>query len=151
VPEHGDGRADGSRVLASDYNGICKDRVALLSRVHCDLRGGCCGGVDCKFRDAARIEGRRANSKQQFLPETKGIPLEEMARMFGDEVVVTLEDVSVNRDTHELVVGGEGKDGLRHVATHQGITPEVERAIKEEHDRMEKGEMVHREDVGKVA
>jgi len=39
------------------------------------------------------------------LPETKGIPLEEMARMFGDEVVVSLDAVHVERGTHQIVVG----------------------------------------------
>ncbi|OAG05580.1 MFS general substrate transporter [Paraphaeosphaeria sporulosa] len=66
-----------------------------------------------------------------FLPETKGIPLEEMARIFGDDVVVTLDDVHINHNTHQLVYRtGDEKDGLEHVATHQGLTPEVERAIK---------------------
>jgi hypothetical protein len=52
-----------------------------------------------------------------------------MARIFGDEVVVNLDDVHINHDTHELVIGG---GALEYVATHQG---------------REKGEMVHREDV----
>jgi hypothetical protein len=82
---------------------------------------------------------KSALTHPQLLPETKGIPLEEMAKIFGDEVVVTLDDVHVNHTTHELVVGGGEKGGLEHVATHQGMTPEVERAIREEHDRREKG------------
>ncbi|KAF2029182.1 MFS general substrate transporter [Setomelanomma holmii] len=69
-----------------------------------------------------------------LIPETKGILLEEMAKIFGDEVVVKLDEVHVNHDRHELVVGGVEKGGLEHVATHQGMTPEVERAIREEHD-----------------
>lgn len=76
--------------------------------------------------------------RTQLLPETKGIPLEEMARLFGDEVVVTLDDVHVNHNTHELVIGHGEKNGLEHVATHQNMTPEVERAIREEHDQREK-------------
>jgi hypothetical protein len=67
-----------------------------------------------------------------LLPETKGIPLEEMARIFGDEVVVNLDDVHINHDTHELVIGG---GALEHVATHQG---------------REKEEKVHTENVGSV-
>jgi hypothetical protein len=74
-----------------------------------------------------------------------------MARIFGDEVVVTLGDVSVNRDTHELVVGKEGENGLQHVATHQGMTPEMERVLREEREEREKGEVVRREDVEKMA
>jgi hypothetical protein len=53
-----------------------------------------------------------------LLPETKGIPLEEMARIFGDEVVVNSDDVQINHDTHELVIGG---GALEHVATHQDM------------------------------
>ncbi|KAF1848799.1 MFS general substrate transporter [Cucurbitaria berberidis CBS 394.84] len=64
------------------------------------------------------------------LPETKGIPLEEMAKIFGDEVVVTLEDVHVNYDTHELVVDSGVEGGLEHVATNQGVTPAIEERLK---------------------
>jgi hypothetical protein len=53
-----------------------------------------------------------------LLPETKGIPLEEMARIFGDEVVVNSDDVQINHDTHELVIGGGASE---HVATHQDM------------------------------
>jgi hypothetical protein len=53
-----------------------------------------------------------------LLPEPKGIPLEEMARIFGDEVVVNLDDVQINHDTHELVIGG---GALEHVATYQDV------------------------------
>lgn len=71
-----------------------------------------------------------------------------MARIFGDEVVVTLDDVHINHDTHELVIGHGEKGGLEHVATHQGVTPEIENAIREELDKEEKaGRKVHREDV----
>jgi hypothetical protein len=71
-----------------------------------------------------------------------------MARIFGDDVVVTLDNVHINHNTHELVIGNGEKDGLEHVATHQGMTPEVEKAIREEHDRREKeGEKIHRETI----
>jgi hypothetical protein len=53
-----------------------------------------------------------------LLPETKGIPLEQIARIFGNEVVVNLNDVHINHDTHELVIGG---GALEHVATHQDV------------------------------
>ncbi|KAF2015641.1 MFS general substrate transporter [Aaosphaeria arxii CBS 175.79] len=70
-----------------------------------------------------------------LLPETKGIPLEEMARIFGDteDIVVFSENVHVDHNTHELVVG---KDGLEHIATHQGMTPEIEKAIKEHKEKV---------------
>lgn len=74
-----------------------------------------------------------------------------MARIFGDEVVVNLDDVHINHNTHELVIGNEKEGGLEHVATHQGITPEVERAIRDDHDRREKEEQkVHKESIGAV-
>jgi hypothetical protein len=83
------------------------------------------------------------NSSRQLLPETKGIPLEEMARIFGDDVVVNLDDVHINHHTHELVIGG---GALEHVATHQGITPEAEKALQEAREK-DDGK-VHREMIG---
>jgi hypothetical protein len=69
------------------------------------------------------------------LPETKGIPLEEMARIFGDtdDVVVFSENVHVDHNTHELVVENEG---LSHVATHQGITEEIKQKIVEHREKI---------------
>lgn len=70
-----------------------------------------------------------------------------MARIFGDDVVVTLDTVHINHDTHELVIGGGEKNGLEHVATHQGVTPEIEQAIREELDKSEKARKSHKENV----
>lgn len=41
-----------------------------------------------------------------LLPETKGVPLEEIAALFGDvdEVMVFSEDIHVDRNTHDLIV-----------------------------------------------
>jgi len=52
-----------------------------------------------------------------LLPETKGLPLEEIAKLFGDteSVMVYAADIHINHATHELEVSG--KDGLTHVAT----------------------------------
>src|SRR6266536_4099824 len=53
------------------------------------------------------------------LPETKGIPLEEIAALFGDmdEVMVWSSDIHVDHATHELVVDPHGDGGeVRHVA-----------------------------------
>lgn len=61
-----------------------------------------------------------------------------MAKIFGDEVVVTLEDVHINHNTHELVIGNRQDNGLEHVATHQGLTPEMEKVLKEEMEHKEK-------------
>lgn len=54
-----------------------------------------------------------------YLPETRGIPLEEMAKLFGDteDIMVYADDIHVDRNTHELVVEDHGKNGLTHVAT----------------------------------
>jgi hypothetical protein len=40
------------------------------------------------------------------IPETKGIPLEELAAIFGDddEIVVYMKDIHVDHNTHQLVV-----------------------------------------------
>ena len=70
-----------------------------------------------------------------------------MARIFGDEVVVTLDDVHINHTTHEMVVGGDEKGGLEHVATHQGVTPEIAQAIQEEEERKKTGRVEHKERV----
>ncbi|KAI1629151.1 general substrate transporter [Exophiala viscosa] len=58
-----------------------------------------------------------------FLPETKNIPLEEMAKLFGDEVAVYAEDLHVDQRTHELIVDEHGvADGgqVHRVATEAG-------------------------------
>jgi hypothetical protein len=75
-----------------------------------------------------------------------------MARIFGDDVVVTLDDVHINHNTHQLVYRkGDDKDGLEHVATHQGLTPEVERAMEERGGKMVKANGVeHKEIVGET-
>ncbi|KAF2404022.1 MFS general substrate transporter [Trichodelitschia bisporula] len=53
------------------------------------------------------------------LPETKGIPLEELAQIFGDtdDIMVYAADIHVDATTHELVVQEHGKEGIRHIAT----------------------------------
>ncbi|OAL34542.1 hypothetical protein AYO20_06172 [Fonsecaea nubica] len=61
------------------------------------------------------------------IPETKGLPLEEISVIFGDtdEVVVYSEDIHVDHQTHDLVmdvhtgktVGGAGDESIRKVAT----------------------------------
>lgn len=70
------------------------------------------------------------------LPETKGIPLEEIAKIFGetDDIMVFAEDVHLDKTTHELVVDGHGNPhGLRHIATEgEGPRPESARGEKGE-------------------
>jgi hypothetical protein len=62
-----------------------------------------------------------------------------MARIFGDDVVVNLDDVHIDHDTHELVLGGEM---LEHVATYQVTNPEAEnydRRVNQENFGAQKG------------
>jgi hypothetical protein len=75
------------------------------------------------------------------LPETKGIPLEEMAKLFGDseDIMVYAEDIHIDQNTHELVVETHGdKNGLTHVATEadrghsgekKGVTEQIENHV----------------------
>lgn len=54
------------------------------------------------------------------IPETKGVPLEELAAIFGDddEVVVYLKDIHVDMTTHDLIVDKEkGTAEFGRVAT----------------------------------
>lgn len=70
------------------------------------------------------ISGLGAITMFFLLPETKGIPLEEMAKIFGDtsDIMVYAEDIHVDKNTHELVVHTQqDNDGLTHIATEQGI------------------------------
>jgi hypothetical protein len=68
-----------------------------------------------------------------FLPETKGIPLEEMAKIFGDtDIAVYEHDIHVDHDTHELVVethDGSGAEVMR-VATEAVGTPKFRRSVE---------------------
>lgn len=61
-----------------------------------------------------------------YLPETKGVPLEEIAAIFGDneEVMVFSEDIHLDQNTHDLVVDlhngatvGTGDEKMHRVAT----------------------------------
>lgn len=55
-----------------------------------------------------------------YVPETKNIPLEEMAKLFGDEVAVYAADLSIDHNTHELVVSDHSGEGVVRVATEVG-------------------------------
>ena len=54
------------------------------------------------------------------LPETKGIPLEEMAKLFGDDEHIAVYSTAIHLDhnTHELMI--DEKNGLHHIATEAG-------------------------------
>lgn len=54
-----------------------------------------------------------------YLPETKGVPLEEIAALFGDteEIMVFSEDIHVDLATDHLVVERHGQSGVTRVAT----------------------------------
>jgi hypothetical protein len=54
------------------------------------------------------------------LPETKGIPLEELAAIFGDddEIIVYMKDIHLDHTTHQLVVDRQkGTSELGRVVT----------------------------------
>lgn len=59
------------------------------------------------------------------LPETEGVPLEELAAIFGDddEIVVYMKDIHVDHNTHQLVVD------------RQKGTEELGRVVAELHGR----------------
>ena len=66
-----------------------------------------------------------------MLPETKGVPLEELAAIFGDddEIVVYMKDIHLDHNTHQLVVGRQrGNAELSRIATelHGGRKTSVE-------------------------
>ncbi|KIX98395.1 uncharacterized protein Z520_05696 [Fonsecaea multimorphosa CBS 102226] len=42
-----------------------------------------------------------------FVPETKGVALEELAEIFGDAVAVHAADITVDHDAHEVHLGGK--------------------------------------------
>lgn len=58
-----------------------------------------------------------------FVPETKGIPLEEMAAIFGDpeDVVVYLREVDVDQVNNEMVVD-------HHTGNDKATIEKVEKA-----------------------
>jgi hypothetical protein len=73
-----------------------------------------------------------------WLPETKGIPLEEMAKLFGDtDIAVYQEDIHVDHNTHELVVEAHDGSHVQRVATEGALppgTPQIRRSIEGEKD-----------------
>ena len=57
-----------------------------------------------------------------YIPETKGVPLEEIAKIFGDteDVAIYAQDIHIDHRTHEMVVEDHNNpDGLAHIATEQ--------------------------------
>jgi L-arabinose isomerase len=53
------------------------------------------------------------------LPEIKGVPLEEMGKLFGDneDVTVFLEDIHFDEKTDELVIQAHDGSGISRIAT----------------------------------
>lgn len=54
-----------------------------------------------------------------FIPETKGIPLEEMAALFGDteDIAVFAADIHLDHTTHEIFVDEHGREQVRRITT----------------------------------
>ena len=110
--------------------GICKYWVEILPNLHHYLRAWY--GF-CLFR----------------APGNQRIPLEEMAKLFGDEVVVYAEDLHVDHNTHELIVDEHGVVGGSHVhriATEAGVS---DRLAAKGHD-VEKSAVGHESSVEHV-
>ena len=55
-----------------------------------------------------------------YIPETKGVPLEEIAALFGDpnEVAIFSKNIQLNRETHELIIN-------KHDNVTAGVTGEA--------------------------
>jgi hypothetical protein len=59
-----------------------------------------------------------------FLPKTKGVPLEEMAKLFGDvdEIQVFAADIHVDHNTHELVVAAHDGSTVTHITRKENVS-----------------------------
>ncbi|OAG43644.1 hypothetical protein AYO21_02230 [Fonsecaea monophora] len=57
-----------------------------------------------------------------LIPETKGVPLEEMAKVFGekDEVQVFAEDIHIDQNTHRLVVEDHNTHEIQEIIGDDG-------------------------------
>lgn len=64
-----------------------------------------------------------------MLPETRNIPLEEIAKIFGDEdqVAVYSENLYVDDNTHQIVVG----DGERTTRVIDEVSPDAATEYKQ--------------------
>ncbi|OCL08881.1 MFS transporter [Glonium stellatum] len=58
-----------------------------------------------------------------YIPETKGVPLEEIAALFGDpdEVAIFSENIQLNRETNELVINNNAAHPLADSSTAQHL------------------------------
>lgn len=68
------------------------------------------------------------------VPETKGVPLEEMGLIFGDDVAVYAQDLHVDHNTHELFVNKHGDQShqLERVASEVDIEKRITDVSKHE-------------------
>jgi hypothetical protein len=65
-----------------------------------------------------------------FVPETKGVPLEEMAAIFGDtdDVVIYLRDVHLDQHTSSKPTSTEDGQGVE-LETRNSMTDKVASAV----------------------
>ncbi|KIW88752.1 uncharacterized protein Z519_10799 [Cladophialophora bantiana CBS 173.52] len=95
--------------------------IALTDLVYLQVAATAFANIGWKFYLVFIIlSGLGAFFAYFYLPETKNIPLEEMAKLFGDEVAVYAEDLHVDHRTHELIVDEHGHTGVHKVATEAG-------------------------------
>ncbi|KAK5071465.1 hypothetical protein LTS08_004791 [Lithohypha guttulata] len=75
-----------------------------------------------------------------FIPETKGIPLEEMAAVFGDteDIAVYSADIHLDHNTHELYVDEHGQQQTRRIATGEEGANTYESTEKKEAAHVDK-------------
>lgn len=76
------------------------------------------------------------------IPETKGIPLEEMAAVFGDteDIAVFSADLHIDPTTHEVFVDEHGKQQIRRITTAE--EKEAERLAAERAHHKENGSTI---------
>ena len=64
-----------------------------------------------------------------FWPDTNGLPLEEIAAIFGDgeEVAIYQADIEFDRNTHSVVVRKRGglEKGAQHMESVHGSSEDV--------------------------
>ncbi|KAK5064580.1 hypothetical protein LTR84_000413 [Exophiala bonariae] len=107
--------------------------IALTDLVYLQVSATAFASIGWKFYLVfIIISGLGAIIAWFVLPETKNIPLEEMAKLFGEDVAVYAQDLHFDSNTHELVVDEHGNSQIHKIATEvyepHHATKDVEKA-----------------------